>query len=187
MASFPSPDYWMPLPATGSGPVVLGRRWTPAASTTWARDCWTSTQHNSLPEPALERHSASAAGLPAQTTPDRTGSHSHETVTLAARSTALPVDQVALPRIVLPTVPVTVTLRPTDSPPQTITRLCVGCGKPLEGKRPQAKAHGVACRQRAYRRRKKEAAQAQGQWENGRDSEPELMALARTTIGAAPG
>lgn len=43
---------------------------------------------------------------------------------------------------------------------QTVTRLCIGCGKPLTGKRPQAKTHGAACRQRAYRLRLKASALA---------------------------
>lgn len=48
---------------------------------------------------------------------------------------------------------------------ETVTRLCQGCGKPLEGKRPQAKSHDAACRQRAYRWRKKAAPQRDGRLE----------------------
>jgi hypothetical protein len=41
------------------------------------------------------------------------------------------------------------------SVPSGDVRVCQGCGLPLEGKRQQAKHHGSACRQRAYRIRKK--------------------------------
>jgi hypothetical protein len=220
VASFPWSDYWMPLPVAGSRPAVLGRRWTPAASTTSAppRDYWTLTQPDDSAVPVLERHSAGGGPLPVQTSvravshggetvtataktaapladrmrhsagggpvPTQTASvravtHAGETVTATAKTAPPLADRQTLsdrtPTAILPTV----TPTPLDSPPQTVTRLCVGCGKPLEGKRPQAKAHGVACRQRAYRRRKKEARQAQGRRDNGRGSESELASLAQ--------
>ncbi|MCH7999084.1 MAG: hypothetical protein IIA91_06355 [Chloroflexi bacterium] len=53
----------------------------------------------------------------------------------------------------------------------------------MEGKRPQAKAHGAACRQRAYRRQKKAAAQARDQREAGRQVEPQQADLVHITIG----
>ena len=181
MTSFPSPDRWIPLPATASGPAVLSRRWTPAASTASAphRDYWTPIQRNGFAGPVLERHWAGGGPLPAQTAPVRAGTHSGETVTPAAKTAAPLADRLTLSDRTPMAASPTVTLTPLDSPPQTVTRLCVGCGKPLEGKRPQAKAHGVACRQRAYRRRKKEARQAQGQGDNGRGSEAELAGLAQ--------
>jgi hypothetical protein len=187
VVSFPPPDRWVPLPA--SRPAVLGRRWTPAASTPSAapRDCWTSAQRNRLPVPILERHWACATTFPTQTAPIRTGSHPEETVTLPGKTTPPPADCPMLPDKAHPPLPATVTLTSLDSPPQTVTRLCVGCGKPLEGKRPQAKAHGAACRQRAYRRRKKEATQAQRQRGNGSRSELEPTSLTPTTVGSAPG
>ena len=181
VASFPWPDYWMPLPVTGSRPAVLGRRWTPAVSTASAppRDYWTLTQPDDSAVPVLERHSAVGGPLPAQTAPVRAGTHSEETVTPSAKTAPPLADRLTLSDRTPTAVSPTVTLTPLHSPPQTVTRLCVGCGKPLEGKRPQAKAHGVACRQRAYRRRKKEARQAQDQRENGRGSESELAGLAQ--------
>lgn len=185
MASFPSPDYWMALPATGARLAVLGRRWTLVASTALAppHDYWTPVQPDDSAVPILERHWACGRRLPPQTTPTPTASHTEETVTAAVKTSAPLVDRVMLPSWNPRGIPVTVVLTPLDSPPQTVTRLCVGCGKPLEGKRPQAKAHGAACRQRAYRRQKKEAKQAQGQRENGRGSEPEPTGRARTTEG----
>jgi len=189
VASFPSPDRWVPLPATGSRPAVLGRRWTPAASTASAppRDYWPPAQPNDSAVPVLERHWGCGSPLAAQTAPVHPGSHGQETVTAPKKTTPPLADFIASPDGTPIAVPATVTLASLDPPHQTVTRLCVGCGKPLEGKRPQAKAHGVACRQRAYRQRKKEAGQAQGQRENGRGSEPELAGLARTPVGSAPG
>jgi hypothetical protein len=212
VASFPSPDYWMPLPATGSRPAVLGRRWTSAFSTLSAppRDCWTLAQRDNSTVPVLERHWACGGTLSDHAPPLRRVSDGEETVTVPAKATPSPPDYLsspdrtatAIPPTVTPAPPKslveTVTLLPPDShlqsvtltPPsqrqQTVTRLCVGCGKPLEGKRPQAKAHGVACRQRAYRRRKKEAAQAQRQQENQRASQLEPVGLHQTTVGSAP-
>jgi len=182
---FPWPDYWIPLPATGSGPPVLRRRWTPAAPTPSAppRDCWTPAPLNHCAVPVLERHWACSTPSPGQTAPARASTDSEETITVARNTSGRLTDCLALldrtatpvPRIIMPA--------PLDSSPQTVTRLCVGCGNPLEGKRPQAKAHGAACRQRAYRRRKKEARQTLGQRENGRGSGPQLRDLARTTVG----
>jgi hypothetical protein len=175
--SFPSSDYWMPLPATGSRSAVLSRRWTPA-TTVSPQDRWTPTQPPKPTVPVLERHWAAAVVLPVQTTSVPTRQRDEETVTIASRA--------ASPRSIAAAVSQTVTLTVPDSAAATVTRLCIGCGEPLEGKRPQAKAHGAACRQRAYRRRKKEAARAQGQRENGHGSEPEMMGLAATPVGAAP-
>ena len=160
MASLPWPDYWMPLPTTGSGPPVRGKRSTPASSAVSApaRDRWTLIQPGDSALPVLERHWACPDTSPARLAPLRADGNGDETVTLTA----------------------------LDSHAQTVTRLCIGCGNPLEGKRPQAKAHGVACRQRAHRRRKKEAEQTQGQRENGRGFTPQPGGLARTAIGSAP-
>jgi hypothetical protein len=182
---FPSSDRWVPLPATGSGPPVLRRHWTPAAPTPSAprRDYWTPAQPDDSAVPVLERHWACGTTFPPQTTPVHADSHRQETVTPAAKTTAPLAHRLTLPDRTPTAVPATVTPASLHTLRQTVTRLCVGCGKPLEGKRPQAKAHGVACRQRAYRRRKKQAGQAQGQRENGRGSEPELAALARVTLG----
>ncbi len=130
-----SPDYWIPQPAKGSGPPVLRRRWAPAptGSSAPAGDHWTATRSNGGSAPILERRWASIIPRPQRGGETRT------------------------------TVSETVTHNGTASAPPTVTRLCLGCGMPLEGKRPQAKAHGPACRQRAYRRRRLAAIQAQGQ------------------------
>lgn len=212
MASFPSPDYWMPLPATGSRPAVLGRRWTPVAATTLAPapDCWTPAQHHNSAAPILERHSACRGSLPGHAPPLHNIMDGEETVTAPAKATPSLPDYLRPPHRPAAAIPPTVTPAPAnplaqtvtllfpDSPAQsvtlnplsqrqqTVTRLCVGCGKPLQGKRPQAKAHGVACRQRAYRRRKKEAAQAQRQQENQRASQLEPVGLHQTTVGSIP-
>lgn len=178
MPPFPSADYWIPLPATGSGPPVLRRHCTPAARTPWGppRDYWTPAPLNHSAVPVLKRHWACSAPLPGQTAPILTSTDTEETTT-AARNTP---DRL-IHRLTL--VDKTVTPAPVDSSAQTVTRLCMGCGNPLEGKRPQAKTHGAACRQRAYRRRKKEARQPPNQRENGRGSEPQLAGLARTIAG----
>ncbi len=212
MASFPSPDCWVPLPATGSRPAVLGRRWTSASSTLSAPrpDCWTLARRHNSTAPVLERHSASAGNLPGHAPPLPPVTDGEETVTLSAKAPASPPDYLSSPdktaTAILPTVTPapakslleTVTVLSPDShvqtvtlilphpSQQTVTRLCVGCGKPLEGKRRQAKAHGVACRQRAYRRRKKEAAHAQLQQENQRASQLEPVGLHQTTVGSTP-
>jgi len=184
MAPFPPLDYWMPLPARGSRPAVLSRRWTPAASTASPppRDYWIPAQPGDSAVSVLERHCACAGTSPARTAPVRAGSHGEETVTQPRKAPAPMADRPKLPDLTSTTLPTTVTLTPLGTAPETVTRLCVGCGKPLDGKRPQAKAHGAACRQRAYRRRKKEAAQAQGRRENGRGSKPELAALTGTAV-----
>lgn len=178
MPPFPSADYWIPLPATGSGPPVLLRHWTPAASMLSAppHDYWTPARLNDSAVPVLERHWSCSTPFPAQIAPVRASTDSEEATT-AARNTS---DRL-IHRLTL--VDKTITPAPLDSSAQTVTRLCVGCGNPLEGKRPQAKTHGAACRQRAYRRRKKEARQALDQRENGHGSEPQLAGLARTTVG----
>ena len=80
-----------------------------------------------------------------------------ETVTL--QQTATPALEVVTPTETPSEHSEIVTSVPTRLP-QTVTRLCVGCGQPLEEKRPQARAHDAACRQRAYRRRKKAAREA---------------------------
>lgn len=185
MPPFPWPDYWIPLPATGSGPPVLGRHWTPAASTPSAppRDYWTPARLNDSAVPVLERHWACSTPLPGQTAPVRASADSEETITVARNTSGRLTDCLTLLDRTATPVPQIATPTHLDSSPQTVTRLCVGCGNPLEGKRPQAKAHGAACRQRAYRQRKKEARQTLDQRENGRGSEPELAGLARTTVG----
>jgi hypothetical protein len=188
VASFPWPDYWMPLPTTGSGPPVLGRRSTSALSAVSApaRDRWTIIQPSDSALPVLERHWACPDTSPARLAPLRADGNRDETVTRPRATTAAIADRLALPDRIPTTPPLTVTLTTLDAVPQTVTRLCIGCGKPLERKRPQAKAHGVACRQRAYRRRKKEAEQTQGHKENRRGSTPQRGGLARTAIGSAP-
>jgi hypothetical protein len=188
VVSFPSPDYWMPLPAAASRPAVLGRRWTHNASASSAprRDYWLLPQVNSSHAPVLERHWACGVPLPNEATPTGADNYLGETVTPTTKSPEPPIEHAPLPDEGAMVIPGTVTLTPIQSPLETVTRLCVGCGKPLVDKRPQAKAHGVACRQRAYRRRKKEAAQAQVQKHNGRRSQPEPAALAAAAVGSAP-
>lgn len=183
--SLPSPDYWIPLSATGSGPLVLWRHSAPASSTVSAapRDYWTPAGLNGSGAPVFRRYWACGTTLPCPAAPIRVGSYNEETATEGKKIPARLADRVALPDGVLTPALQTVTVRPHDSPVQTATRPCVGCGKPLVGKRPQAKAHGPACRQRAYRRRKKEASQALGQRKNGRRSQPRLASLARTAVG----
>lgn len=184
MPSFPWPDYWIPLPATGSGPPVLRRRWSPVPSRPSAspRDCWTPAGLNGSAAPVLERHCTCATPWTRRAAPAPAPAHHGQTETPARKSVTLP-HSAPLPDAAITPVPGTVTATPPGPSAQTITRLCLGCGKPLEGMRPQAKAHGVACRQRAYRRRKKEARLAQGLREKGRGSEPQPAGLARTTPG----
>lgn len=198
----------------GSRQAVLGRRWIAAAPTLSALPPhhWIPTHADGGPVPVLERHCACGPRtLPAQTPPIPARSRGEETVTPAGaapaplphRPTLPDTHSTPLPPTVTPTIAdsrlqtitihslhpdaQTVTLGPPYPAPQSVTQLCMGCGEPLEGKRPQAKAHGSACRQRAYRRRKKEAAQAQRQHENQRASQPEPAGLAATTVGSPPG
>lgn len=179
----PSLDHWIRLPFKGSRPSILRRRWTPAASTAASLppDRWAPTQPNESSAPVLERRWTRGPALPLEAGHIPAGA-GRETVTVGASTagpagsvtsgseTATPIAQPAIDGAVC-------------SEPQTVTRLCVGCGQPLEGKRPQAKAHGVACRQRAYRRRKKEAAQAAARRGGDGRSEPRPAAAARTAVG----
>jgi hypothetical protein len=185
VALLPSPDRWVPLPGSGSRPTVLSRRspLVPPTASVPPGGHWTLARSDDSAVPVLERHWACGTLFLARTPPIRTDSYGEETVTAPANTTPPLLNYLTFPDSTPTAVPPTVTLNPLDSSPQTVTRFCVGCGKPLEGKRPQAKAHGVACRQRAYRRRKKEAAQAQAQRQNGRRSEPELPSLTRTAVG----
>ena len=68
----------------------------------------------------------------------------------------------------------------------TIQHRCCVCGTWFEPERSDATYCNQACRSRAYRRRKKEAAQAQRQEDNERGSELEPLGLARTAVGSAP-
>jgi hypothetical protein len=178
-AKVPPPDYWIPVPATGSRSPALRRRWTPIASAPLDQPhgYWSAAPSNGAAAPILERH----------WTPEtpwilRKTNHNAQTVTAGRESAMLPA-QAEATRLAESITPIYI---PVSIPPllsQTVTRLCVGCGQPLEGKRPQAKAHGAACRQRAYRRQKKAAAQAQDQREAGHQAEPQQAGLVHTTIG----
>ncbi len=178
--------YWSAAPSNGNATPILERHWTPV---TPRKD--RETNHNartitpakgSVAPPAQAEAILVAEGIPASdetatlpslsqtVTPDR------ETATLLSQVEAL-----------LAAESITANDETVSIPPilsQTVTRLCVGCGKPLQGKRPQAKSHGAACRQRAYRRQKKAAADAQEQREAGHQAEPQQVALAHyLTIG----
>jgi hypothetical protein len=162
-AKVPPPNYWIPVPATDSRSPALRRHWTPVASTALdePHGYWSAAPSNGSAAPILERH-----WTPENPWIFRKTNHSAQTVT-AGRESATLLSQV---EALLVAESITASDIPVSIPPllsQTVTRLCVGCGQPLDGKRPQAKAHGAACRQRAYRRQKKAAAQAQDQREAG--------------------
>ncbi len=172
----PSTDYWIPLPATGSRPPVLRRRWAPAPTTSSAPppDHWRTTRLNDRPAPLLERHWAGSIPWPPQAPP-----------TPSDPQTATPPAQDTVPAPETRTTVIQgVTHSVTASAPPTVTRLCLGCGMPLEGKRPQAKAHGPACRQRAYRQRKLATRQGQRQREVALGGlQPQPSGLAPATAG----
>ncbi len=177
-AKVPPPNYWIPIPATGSRSPALRRHWTPVASTALdePHDYWSAAPSNGSAAPILERH-----WTPVTSRKNRKTNHNAQTVTAGRESTPLLSQVEALllaESITASDIPVSIS--PLLS--QTVTRVCVGCGQPLEGKRPQAKAHGAACRQRAYRRQKKAAAQAQDQREAGHQVEPQQADLVHTTI-----
>ena len=175
----PSPDYWIPVPATGSRSPALRRHWTPVASTPLdePHGYWSAAQSHGSATPILERH-----WTPVAPRENREKNHNAQTVTPAKESETLLSQVEAL----LLAESITASDEIVSIPPllsQTVTRLCVGCWQPLEGKRPQAKAHGAACRQRAYRRQKKAAAQAQDQREAGHRAEPQQAGQVHSTIG----
>lgn len=180
VTSFPSPECWIPLPASGAGPPVYYRRWTP--NTSPHPDCWASLRRDDSAVPILERHwpgpiLRTPQPGPVQATHDRqTETPTPDNVTPMGQSPASPIARPAL-------LPRTVTARDAASLPGTVTRPCVGCGMPLEGKRPQARSHGDACRQRAYRRRKRAAAEAQVQRQNGHRAVLQDAGLAHVTAG----
>ncbi len=178
-------DYWSAAPSNGNAALILERHWTPVTPRE-DRD----TNHNAqtvtpdrkkstlLPqaESVLRAESMPASDETVSIPPllSRTVTPDRENATLLSQVEAL-----------LRAESVTVSDETVSIPPllsQTVTRLCVGCGKPLEGKRPQAKSHGAACRQRAYRQQKK-AAETQNQREAGHQAEPQQVDLAHTTIG----
>ncbi len=175
----PPPDYWIPIPATGSRSPALRRHWTPVSSTALdePHGYWSAAPSNGSTALILERH-----WTPITPRKNRETNHNAQTVT-ADRKSATLLSQV---EALLLAESITAGDESASIPPllsQTATRLCVGCGQPLEGKRPQAKAHGAACRQRAYRRQKKAAAQAQDQGEAGHQAEPQQPGPVHTTIG----
>ncbi len=178
-AKVPPPDYWIPIPATGSRSPALRRHWTPVSSTALdePHGYWSAAPSNGSAALILERH-----WTPVTPRKNRKTNHNAQTVT-ADRKSATLLSQV---EALLLAESITAGDESASIPPllsQTATRLCVGCGQPLEGKRPQAKAHGAACRQRAYRRQKKAAAQAQDQREAGHQAEPQQADTVHITIG----
>lgn len=183
MASFPSPGYWIPLPAGGSGPPVLHRHWTPGAfrALPLPLSYWIPTSPNGSGPAALERHWASDAPFTPHAHPAGASGHDGETEMLAAECITQLDERLSLANETVTPIAGTVAAAAPPSSAQTVTRLCIGCGKPLVGKRPQAKAHGAACRQRAYRLRKKAAGPAQSQSDNGRDADQQLAGLAHAT------
>ena len=170
----PPPNYWFQVPATGSRAPALSRHWTPVASAALSEPhgYWSATPSNGSAALLLERH-----WTPVTPRKNWKTNHNVQTVTPDRESATLLSQAEAL----LLTESITDSDETASAPSlsQTVTRLCVGCGKPLEGKRPQAKAHGAACRQRAYRRQKKAASQARDQ----REAEPQQADLVHITIG----
>ena len=179
------PGYWSAAPSNGNAAPILERHWTPVTpqenrGTNHNAQTVTPGQEKVAPlaqakakfvaesMPAGDE-TVSPPSLSQTVTPDRESATllSQAEALLLAESITASDETVSVPRLLS----------------QTVTRLCVGCGQPLEGKRPQAKAHGAACRQRAYRRQKKAAAQAQGQREAGHQAEPQQADLAHITIG----
>ena len=179
----PSPDFWTPIPATGSLPPALRRHWTPVASTPLDQPhgYWSAAPTNGSAAPILERH-----WIPADPWIHGKTNHNAQTVTTDSKSVTPPTQKRAaslaesITESITP-VPKTVSVLALQS--QTVTRLCVGCGQPLNGKRPQAKAHGAACRQRAYRQRKNALAEAQGQPETEHQAEPQQPYPVHAAIG----
>lgn len=138
---------------------------------------WSAAPSNGSAALIFERH-----WTPVTPRKNRKTSHNAPTVTPGRESATLLSQVEAL----LLAESITASDETASIPPllsQTVTRFCVGCGQPLEGKRPQAKAHGAACRQRAYRRQKKAEAQSQDQREAGHQAEPQQAGLVHTTIG----
>ena len=177
-AEVPPPNYWIPVPATGSRSPALRRHWTPVSSTTLGEPhgYWSAAPSNGNAAPILERH-----WTPVNPRENRKTNHNAQTVT-AGRKSATLLSQAEALLLAESFTASDVTVATQPLPSQTVTRLCVGCGQPLEGKRPQAKAHGAACRQRAYRRQKKAVAQAQVQREAGHQAEPQQANLVHITI-----
>ncbi len=175
----PPPNYWIPVPATGSRPPALRRHWTPVSSTPLDQPhgYWSTAPSNGSAAPVLERH-----WTPENPWKNRKTNHTAQTVTPGKETVTL-LSQVEATRLAENITPIYIPVSIPPSLSQTVTQLCVGCGQPLEGKRPQAKAHGAACRQRAYRRQKKAGAQAQDQREAGRQAEPQQAGQVHTTAG----
>ena len=147
--SVPSPDQWFPVPTGDARAPVLRRRWTPAPSPSFASapNRWTSVRGDGSVRPVLERHWASGGGRNTRAPAVVEHIRGRNTVTGAGPGPA-PSEEIA------GAFGQTVTGDGAEPSGETITRVCEGCGKPLVGKRRQAKSHGAACRQRAYRRRK---------------------------------
>ncbi len=178
-AEVPPPNYWIPVPATDSRSPALRRHWTPVSSTTLdePHGYWSAAPPNGSATPILERH-----WTPVTLRKNRKTNHNTQTVTPDSKSATLLSQVEALLR----SESITASDETVSIPPllsQTTTRLCVGCGQPLEGKRPQAKAHGAACRQRAYRRQKKAVAQAHDQRQAGHQAEPQQADMVHITFG----
>ena len=181
--SFPSSDYWVPLPASGSGPPVLQRRWTPAASGSSPPppDYWTPIRLNDSAAPLLERHWAGGTPLSPEATSLYGSAHDEQTATAARPSVTAIADSITAAEG-SPTLRVgTVSTKASPPSPQTVTRLCEGCGQPLVGKRPQAKTHGTACRQRAYRQRRQATESAAARQPSVPAADPQLAGPARTS------
>ncbi len=149
MPTLPSPDHWNLITTGDSRVPVLRRRWTPGPSRPFppATNRWTFVTDDGSVKPLLERHWASAVWSKSPALPDGEHISISKTVTGVDRRLA-PYDGV------VGLIRQTVTSIGKGSSAETVTRVCEGCGKPLEGKRRQAKCHGAACRQRAYRRRR---------------------------------
>ncbi len=149
MPSLPSHVRRILIPIGDSWVPMIRRLWAPGSSRPLApaTNRWKSIRRDGFVKPLLERHWASAVWSKSLALPDGEHVRISNTVTGVDRRLAS-YDGVVGP------IRQTVTSICEESSAETVTRVCEGCGKPLEGKRRQAKCHGAACRQRAYRRRK---------------------------------
>ncbi len=177
--------YWSASPSNGNATPILERHWTPVIPRK-NRETNHNTQTVTPGQESVAPLAQANAKFVAESIPagDETVSPSSlsQTVTPDRKSATLLSQTEAL----LLAESITAREKTASAPPilsQTVTRLCVGCGQPLEGKRPQAKAHGAACRQRAYRRQKKAAAQSQDRREAGHQAEPRQADPVHITIG----
>lgn len=139
---------------------MLRRRWTPGLARECgpAPDCWTSLARDGSARPMLERHWACGVRWNSQGFPVGEDARGSKTVTAIGR------ELTGVEEIVR-SVGKSATVNALHVSTETVTRLCQGCGEPLQGKRPQAKSHDAACRQRAYRWRKKAARHRDGRLE----------------------